>query len=458
MSTTLTQSSVNLFRSKFQGKLILPGDVEYDTARRVFNAAINKYPSVIAQCVNTDDVVRAIDFARTNGLIIAVRGNGHSVAGHSVCDDGLVIDLSKMKQINVEQTTFTARAEPGVNWAEFDAATQEFQLATPGGAVSCTGIAGLTLGGGIGWLLGKYGLTCDNLVSVDMVTADGRLITASDAENPDLFWGLCGGGGNFGVVTSFEYKLHPVGTVLAGSLRYPLRAALDVLRFFREFGSKAPDELTLAPSIMMIADDTPVVSIDLCYTGSISEGEKVLKPMRMFGSPLQDTVVPTSYCRFQQEFDNVFSTDHAEGYLSYWKSSFLKDLSDDAIRAIVDSFTEVPSRYTLLVIEHYHGALHRVSNERTAYSHRDATYNLLIVSNWLSHADSERNIEWTKTFYKTMEPFCTGTSYVNYLGDEGKAGIEAAYSAEKYSRLSQIKAKYDPDNCFKLNQNIRVHE
>ena len=445
------EEAVQEFRAGLRGELLRPGDGDFDTARRVVNGAIDKTPALIVRCAGVADVLRSVKFARVNELIVAVRGGGHNVAGNAVCDDGIVIDLSPMRSMRVDPERKTVQAEAGARWRDFDHETQAHGLATPGGMVSSTGIAGLTLGGGIGWLLGKHGLTCDNLLSADVVTADGRFLTASTRCNEDLLWGLRGGGGNFGIVTSFEYRLHPVGPVLGGTVIYPLDKAQEVLSFYKSFTRTAPDELTANATLYTRPGGVPVVSIDFCYAGSLEKGEKVVEPLKKFGSPLLDLSGTMPYCELQTMFDNPFRI----GLQSYWKSNFMSNLSDDTINTVIAHFSNVPSPQTIIFIQHYHGAMRRIGKDEAAFSHRDAEYGLLIASYWRQQAEARSNIEWTRNFFAAMQPFSMSTVYVNFLSNEGENRVKAAYDSEKYARLVALKNKYDPTNFFHLNQNIK---
>jgi hypothetical protein len=451
VGASLEEAALNTFRADLRGELLRPGDDDYDAARRVFNGAINKFPALIVRCAQVADVITSIRFARVHELLVAIRGGGHNVAGNAICDGGIVIDLSRMRSIRVDPERRTARAEAGATWGDFDHETQAHGLATPGGMVSSTGIAGLTLGGGIGWLLGTHGLTSDNLVSADVVTADGQFLTASSTHNEDLFWGLRGGGGNFGVVTAFEYRLHPLGLVLGGSIIYPLEQAQQVLAFYRSFTRSAPDELTVNATLYTRPDGKPVVSFDLCYAGLIEEGEEIVRPLRELGSPLGDLIQPMSYCKLQKMFDNPFRI----GMRTYWKSTFSDDLSEDAIRTVIAHFSDVPSAQTIVFIHHYHGEMCRIGKEDTAFTHRDAKYNLLIAPYWHHQMETERNMQWTRDFFSAMQPFSMDTVYVNFLSNEGETRVKAAYGPAKYARLVALKNKYDPTNFFRLNQNIK---
>lgn len=445
------EEAVKKLRASLRGDLLLPGDPDFDTARKVVNGAIDKTPALIVRCAGVADVMSCVKFARANELTVAVRGGGHNVAGNAVCDDGIVIDLSRMRSIRVDPERRTAHAEPGTRWRDFDHETQAHGLATPGGMVSSTGIAGLTLGGGIGWLLGKHGLTCDNLLSADVVTADGRFLRTSSNCNEDLLWGLRGGGGNFGIVTSFEYHLHPLGPVLGGTVIYPLDQAQEVLSFYKTFTGEAPDELTANATLYTRPDGVPVVSIDFCYAGLPEEGEKVIEPLKKFGSPLEDLSRPMPYCELQTMFDNPFRI----GLQSYWKATFINDVSTDALNTVIAHFSRVPSAQTIVFIQHYHGAMRRIAKDDAAFSHRDAEYGLLIASYWHQKAEAVNNIEWTRNFFTAMQPFSMSTVYVNFLSNEGEKRVKAAYDSEKYARLVALKNKYDPTNFFHLNQNIK---
>lgn len=451
--TALAEETVAAFKTTLRGALLRPGDDGYEAARTIWNAMIDKRPALIVRCIGVADVIQAVNFARTHDLLVAVRGGGHNVAGNAVCDGGLMIDLSPMQSVHVDPVRRTARAEPGVTWREFDHETQAFGLATTGGVIPTTGVAGLTLGGGIGWLMGSYGLSCDNLVSVDVVTADGRLLQASATENPDLFWGVRGGGGNFGVVTSFEYQLHAVGQVLGGMVIHPVESARDVLKFYREFTRTAPDALTSMAVCLTSPEGAPVVALLACYNGPLAEGEKVLQPLRAFGPPVADHIGPMAYTALQSMLEAGFPS----GLQNYWKSNFLQGLSDDAIAVMVDGFAQMPAPTSALVIEHISGAVSRVGEDATAFTHRQAPYNLLIVGIWPDLADNDTNIHWVRQTWDAMQPFSSGAVYVNYLGqaaDEGAERIKEAYGVAKYERLLTLKKQYDPTNLFRLNQNI----
>ncbi len=450
----LDEAVVDGLKASLRGDILRPGDASYDGARKIWNAMIDKSPSLIVRCTGVADIINSVNFARRNNLVVAVHGGGHNAAGNALCDGGMVIDLSRMKGIRVDPRARTVRAEAGVTWGELDRETQAFGLATTGGVVSTTGIAGLTLGGGEGWLVRKYGLACDNLLSVDIVTADARFLTASPTENVDLFWGLRGGGGNFGIVTSFEYRLHQVGpTLLAGVLLHPMPIAKKVLQFYREFTSTVPDEFNSYVGLVTLPDGSPAVGLFVGYFGPPEEGERVLRPIREFRPPIADQVRPMTYIEVQKLIDPFYPP----GLQNYWKSNFLKDLSDEVIDTMLAHFATVPSPLSIVVIEQHGGAISRVGRDNTAYGERDAQYNFLITSAWRDPGESERNIRWSRQLWEAMQPFSTGTVYVNYLGQEGDEGAErvkAAYGA-KYERLVALKNKYDPTNFFRLNQNIK---
>jgi len=450
VGTPLEEAVVQEFAANLRGELIRPEDQGYDSTRAVFNGMIDKRPAMIVRCAGTADVILGVNFARTHDLLLSVHGGGHSVAGSAVCDGGLMLDLSPMKGVRIDPARRSAQAQAGMTLGEFDHETQALGLATTLGVVSVTGIAGLTLGGGLGWLNGKYGLACDNLLSADVVTADGQLLTASDEENEDLFWGIRGGGGNFGVVTSFKYQLHPVGPVLGGGLRYSAVQARDFLRFYHEFASTCPDELSTAASLGHAPDGSVVVGVAVCYCGPIEAGERVLYPLRTFGSPLEDNIQPMSYQTLQSAPDAGFPL----GRQHYWKSSWLKHLSDEAIEVMLRFVAEMPSSISGVGLQQMHGAASRVNPAATAFPYRDEHYDFLILSQWADRSDSEENIRWTRAFFEAMQPFFESGVYVNNLGEEGEDRIKEAYGAH-YERLVALKDKYDPTNLFRLNQNIR---
>ncbi|MEA2515087.1 MAG: hypothetical protein QOF01_4368 [Thermomicrobiales bacterium] len=450
-SPTLEDREVEAFRSALRGELLRPGDPGYDDARRVWNAMVDKRPALIARCTGLEDVAAAVRFGRERGLLISIRGGGHNVAGMAVAEGGLMIDCAPMKGIAVDPAGRTARAGAGVLWGEFDAVTQEYGLATVGGVVSTTGVAGLTLGGGQGWLTGKHGLSLDNLLAAEVVTADGEMVRASAEEHPDLFWALRGAGANFGVVTSFEYRLHPVGpTVLGGMVIHPLPKAREVLRFYREFAAGQPDELTTYAALLTAPDGNPVVAMVCCYAGPPEEGEKAVEPLRRFGPPVADLIGPMPYVAVQ----GIISQAFPHGRLNYWKSTLLREIPDGVINALADFAGRVPSPHSAIAIADTHGAYGRVAPDATAYAHRDLPFDLVILSSWTDPADSERNVAWTRGLYEAVRPFAPAGVYVNDLdGDEGQARVRDAYGVN-YARLAELKKTWDPDNVFRANHNI----
>ncbi len=444
--------AVSRLSSRFTGELLVSGGPHYDEARKVHNGLIDKRPALIARCRGVADVVDAVELSRVLNLEAAVRGGGHNPAGRATVDDGLMIDLSPMKGIDVSPRTRTVRAQGGVTWAEFNRETQLYGLATTGGTVSSTGIAGLTLGGGLGWLMGMHGLAADNLLSAEMVTADGRVLTASVDENSDLFWGVRGGGGNFGVAASFEYRLHPVGPMVTGGLvLHPFEKAGDVLRFYRDLTASLPDEMTMVAGLLHGPDGSRLAAIAVAHCGPPADGEAGTRRVKAFGSPVLDGIGPMQYCDLNKMLDAAFP----KGALNYWKSSFLAGLSDDAIRTMVERYAGCPSPMTGIFLEHVHGAVTRVAVGDTAFPHRSAGYDLLLLNQWTNPADGDRCMSWGRETYAAMKPFMAAGRYVNYLEqDEGTDSVAAAYGPN-YPRLKELKAKYDPDNWFHLNQNIQ---
>lgn len=450
----LTASAIEKLGQKLRGRLLRPGGGEYDEARKIWNGMIDRRPALIVRCAGAEDAIQAVNFARDYGLLLSVRGGGHNVAGNAVCDGGLMIDMSPMKKIRVDSRSGRAHAEGGCTWRDLDRETAAFGLATTGGIIPATGIAGLTLGGGLGWLMRKHGLSCDNLVSAELVGADGKLITVNAGENPELFWALRGGGGNFGVATSFEYRLHPVSQVLGGMVLHPLERAEQALRFLREFTETAPDELTCFAVFLTGPDGAKILAIIVCYCGPVADGERVLRPLRDFGPPLADQIEAMPYTRLQGLLEPGFPP----GVRNYWKSNFLSGLPDEAIAAAVEHFREVPSPTSAMAIEQLGGAISRVGETETAFGNRSARFNFLIVSSWTDAREDQANMRWTRSVWQAMQPFATGGVYVNYLGeeaDEGAARIKAAYGAGNFTRLAALKKKYDPLNLFRMNQNVR---
>jgi FAD/FMN-containing dehydrogenase len=436
---------------RLNGGVVGPDDPGYDELRAVHNGLIDKRPALIARCRNTADVVDAVGFARGAGLEISIRGGGHNVAGLAVADGGLMIDLEPMKAVLVDPAAQVAHCQPGVHWGEFNRETQLHGLACTGGVVSTTGVAGLTLGGGIGWVMARHGLALDNLLSAEVVTADVEVVTASETSHPDLFWALRGGGGNFGVVTRFDFRLHELGPmIVGGALFYPVDAAKEVLAFFREYSASISDDLVVTAAIQYHPDQsgTPVVPIIVGHCGEHAEEE--LAPLRAFGNPLEDSIGPISYC----DINAMLDAGLPRGARNYWRSNFSRTLSDDLIAALIAGFERMPSQMSVLLIEHLHGAVSRVEPTATAFAHRDAGYNLLTLAQWLEPADDEVNVTWGRDTHALLEPLADEGIYSNYMGaGEGDARVRAAYGVN-FERLARIKAQYDPDNVFHLNQNI----
>jgi FAD/FMN-containing dehydrogenase len=447
---------------EFQGEQITTDHAEYDSARAVWNGAIDRHPRLIARCSRTADVTAAVRFARTHGLEIAIRGGGHNVAGTAVCDDGIVIDLSAMRAVRIDPDRRTAHVQGGALWGDVDHAAQAHGLATTGGIVSHTGVAGLTLGGGLGWLMRKHGLTVDNLLAADVVTADGELLRASFDQRPDLFWALRGGGGNFGVVTSFEFQLHPVGPeVLAGPILWDAGDTREVVRFYRDFVHNAPDELGTvvrfgaAPPLQDIPAALhwrPVILVGSCYAGPVAVAEEALRPLRAFGSPLLDLIAPTRYVNHQSALDST--TPHGWNY--YWKSTYLPELRDDLINVIAEHAFACSSPRSYAAMFHLGGAVSRVPSADTAFGNRQASHAITLDGVWRAGEDhADRDIAWTRGFFAALDSYREGV-YVNFLGgDEDPNRIRDAYPAAVYDRLVDTKTKYDPDNVFHYNQNIR---
>ena len=448
---TMLHQTVDQFRQTHRGDVITPSDDRYDQARRVWNAMIDKRPALIARPRDVADVVTAVHFADANNLPIAIRGGAHSIAGRGTCDDGIVIDFADMKKVHVDVAAKTATAEAGARWEEFDRQTQAHGLATTGGTVGDTGIAGLTLGGGFGWLEGRLGMTVDNLLGADLVLSTGEVVHASDAEHPDLFWALKGGGGNFGIVTSFTYQLHEIGPqVIGGLLLHPFERAPEVLRFYNEFMRTAPDELVAAAVLMTAPDGNKASGIALCYPGDLAEGERIVAPLKQFGPPILDMVGPTTYLAQQAMLEQAMPPN----LLNYWKAEFLREVSDEVIAIAVDAFSRVPSPISSMLFFPIRGAASRVPADATAYPHRSG-YHMGIYSLWNDHAADVPNIAWVRDTWTRIQPHIAGGVYVNELGEDDGADRTASAYAGNYARLVRIKQQYDPHNLFCLNANIR---
>lgn len=449
----VSDTAIQQFKANLRGELLRPGDPGYDDARRVWNGMIDKRPGLIARCTGAADVIQSVQFAREHELLVAVRGGGHNYAGKSVCDDGLMIDLSPMKGIRVDPRRRTARAQPGLKLGEFDRETQAFGLATTLGVNTDTGIAGLTLGGGCGWLGGKYGLACDNVISMDVVTATGKLLTASATENEGLFWGLRGAGANLGIVTSFEYQLHPVGPVLGGMVLHSLSKAKEVLRFFDEFSHMAPDEVTTNGLLLTAPDGTPAVATVACYCGPLDKGEKALKPLRTFSPPLADLIAPQPYVVMQTLFDEAWPP----GRLYYHKGHNIRALNDGAIETLMAYAQMMPTPVSSIYFQQVHGASSRVPANATAFPHRYHYYNSGVHPATDNPTDCDKMIRWARECWQALQPFAERALYVNLLEDaveEGEQRVREAYGPN-YERLVALKNKYDPTNFFRLNANIK---
>jgi len=449
---TIDEERLETLAASFSGVLLRPGGDGYEETRRVHNALVDKRPALIARCRGATDVADATAFARSEGLEVSVRGGGHSVSGKAVTDGGVMIDLSLMKGIHVDTAAQTLRAQGGVTWGELNRETALHGLATTGGVVSTTGIAGLTLGGGIGWLNGVHGLAVDNLLSVELVTAAGDVLTVTDESDPDLFWALRGGGGNFGVATWFEYQLHPLREVFGGLVAHPFDAARDVLSFFHDFSQELPDELWVVAALVHAPDGSgdQLAAFAVCHCGTPAQAEQDLGPLLEFGSPVLSQVGPMPYPVVNTLFDEAYPP----GVLNYWKSSFLHELTDEAIDVLVERFAVTPSPLNAVAIENFHGAVCRVGVSDTAVPHRAPGYNLGLFAEWTQPAVTDENIAWTREVYAALEPHFSSLRYVNYLdADDVGDAVRAAYGPN-YERLREIKRRVDPDNVFRLNTNI----
>jgi FAD/FMN-containing dehydrogenase len=455
----LDDTTIRALSGVFAGELVGPHDESYESARRVWNGMVDRRPELIARCAGEDDVVAALGFAREHGLAVAVRGGGHNVAGNAVCDGGVVIDLSALKAIAVDAERRTARVQPGVLLGELDRATEEVGLATPTGNVSMTGVAGLTLGGGLGWIARKHGPACDNLLAATVVTADGRRVTASPDENPELLWGLRGGGGNFGVVTSFQYRLHPVGPqVIAGGVLHAFTDAPEVFPFFAEFVATAPDELSVTASTFRAPPGMPiapamvgelVTMLAVCWVGDLDAGERALRPLREFGRPLADLVAPMPYTTLQSFSDAAYPS----GQRNYWKSHYVDAITDDVVATLVEHAPWMGSPLSSFYFQHLGGAIARPGIDAAAFGHRHAGFDFAILTVWQDRAEDDEHVAWARAFADAMAPHATGV-YVNNLGVEGADRVRAAYAPATYERLVALKDAYDPGNVFRLNQNI----
>jgi FAD/FMN-containing dehydrogenase len=456
----LTSTAIKEFKTGFAGSVLLPDNPQYDEVRQIWNAMIDRRPSMVARCTSPADVVHALNFVRQHNVPFSLRGGGHNIAGNAVCDEGVMIDLSPMKKVDIDQQHHQGHVEPGCTLAEFDTAAQAYGLATPLGINSTTGVAGLTLGGGFGWLSRKYGLTVDNLLGVDVVTADGQQLHASESENADLFWGLRGGGGNFGIVTRFTFQLHPVGpNVLCGLIVFPFEQAKSVITQFARFTETMPDELNVwmvtrkAPPLPFLPEEVhgkEIVAFALCYAGDPAEGEKLIEPLRGFGTAYGEHIGVQPYTDWQQAFDPLLTP----GARNYWKSHNFLTLDEGVIDTIIDYASTLPSPQCEIFIATLGGQASRVDPQAMAYSSRDANYVLNVHARWETAADDARCITWARDFFARSQPFASGGAYVNFLTEDETDRIAFAYGAS-YERLVAIKKQYDPENLFRINQNIR---
>ena len=450
-TATIDGALLEALSASFSGAVLLPGDDGYDEARLVHKGLVDRRPALIARCQGTADIAEAIDLARASGLEISVRGGGHNVAGRAVTDGGLMIDLSAMKGIHVDPKARTLRAQGGVTWKELNRDAHAHGLAVTGGAISSTGIAGYTLGGGLGWLMAKHGLGCDNLIGVELVTADGETLNVDDDSQPDLMWALRGGGGNFGVAASLLYRLHPLEMVTGGLIAHPIDAAGEMLRFYRDAIAGCSDDMTVFAAVVHAPDGsgTKLAAMVVFHTGDPDQAERDLEPIKAWGSPLMAEVGPMPYPVMNTLLDEAYP----KGALNYWLSSFTTGLPDALIDAILERFASVPSPMSAILLEHFHGAVTRVGPTETAVPHRDEGWNLLLPSEWMDPADTEANIAWTKDTFAALSEHFSGGRWLNYLGDDQDGAIRSAYGPN-YDRLVEVKRRYDPGNVFHLNHNI----
>ena len=450
-TTMLATDALDAFRSTVCGELILADSPSYDVARRVWNGNVDRRPAMVLRCTGPADVRSAVDFVRTHGLLVSLRGGGHSAPGYGTNDGGVVIDMSRMKGIQVDPIRRTVRAQGGVLWADLDHETRPFGLATPGGVVSNTGIAGLTLGGGLGWLMGKHGLSVDNLLSADVVTADGKFRTASAADNPDLFWALRGGGGNFGAVTSLEYRLHPVSEVLGGMLLYPLDQAAALLRYYRDLCATLPDEAEAYAALLTSPDGARLAALLLGYNGPVAEGEKVLAPARAFGKPIADLVAPMPHAARQSMLDDPGAKN---GLHRYWRSAYVDHLPDEFIDLLVKAAATFTSPLSSFFLFFQHGAATRVPTTATAYAARRPLWDFDVVGQWTDASESAGHIAWVREVWGRLQPHLLGSVYINHMAADDRPETVRASYGENYARLRELKAAYDPTNLFRVNSNI----
>ncbi|MCK1479943.1 FAD-binding oxidoreductase [Bradyrhizobium sp. 197] len=459
-ATVVGSETLAVFRKTLRGKVCLPGEAGYDEARTIWNAMIDRHPSAVVRCRGAADIMRAVSFAREHGALLAVRAGGHNIAGNAVCEGGLLLDLSLMRGVRIDPVSRTARVEPGAILGDFDREAQAFELATPLGINSTTGVAGLTLGGGFGWLSRKFGLAVDNLISADVVTADGKLVQASATENPDLFWALRGGGGNFGVVSSFEFRLHPIGpNVLSGLIVHPFARARELLAGYRQAAANAPDELTQwvvlrkAPPLPFLPADVhgkEILVFAVCYVGDERDGNRALEPLRGLGTPIADVVGMQPFTAWQSAFDPLLTP----GACNYWKSHNFVELSDGLLDVLVSQFAQLPTEECEIFIGQLGGAAGRVAPDATAYPHRNANFAMNVHTRWREPADRQRSIDWARKLFTEAAPHATGGVYVNFMPEDETDRVSSAYGTN-YAHLMALKSKYDPGNLFRLNQNVR---
>jgi FAD/FMN-containing dehydrogenase len=453
------QQAITEFRGQFRGTVLAPGDTGYEEARKVYNAMIDRKPALIAQCADVADVITAVKMARANGLRVSIRGGGHNAAGLGVCDDGLVIDLAPIRYVRVDPASRTVRVGGGCKWSDVDHATHAFGLAVPSGIISTTGVGGLTLGGGMGHLTRKYGLTIDNLLAVDVVLADGSFVVASAEENADLFWAVRGGGGNFGVVTSFLFQAHPVGIVCAGPMLWNLEDAADIMKWYREFITRAPEEMNGFFAMMTVPPGPPfpeelhlrkMCAIVWCYQGPMEQANAILQTVRDYRKPAFELFMPMPFPMLQGLFDAVYPA----GLQWYWKADFFKELSDEAIARHLEHASRLPTWQSTMHLYPVNGKVHRVDEAETAFGHRDAVWSEVIVGVDPDPANRDKIVDWARAYYDALHPFGSGGAYLNFMMEEGEDRIKATYRGN-YQRLAAVKAKYDPENFFRVNQNIR---
>ena len=460
--TTISESTLENFISGLRGEVLLNNNPEYDEVRKIWNGMIDKKPAIIVRCMGVSDIIDCINLARENNLLTSVRGGGHNIAGNAVCEAGLMIDLSLMKSVLVDPDNKTANVSPGCCLGEVDHETQRFGLIVPAGIVTTTGAAGLTLGGGFGWTSRKFGLTCDNVISYDVVTSEGEFIKANENQNPELYWGLKGGGGNFGIVSNFEYKLYDLGPqVVAGMCFYPFEYARDVLNFYRKYSEEVPNEVTMICVLRCVPDapafpesevGKPMIVLGYCYSGPVEQGLKYAKPIGEIGKPYANLIQPTRFSDLQSLLD----AGQPKGKNYYWKAENLKPLSDGCIDTLIEHVSGITSPTTLVALFQMKGAISSVGENDTAYSHRDAAIALNINASWDDPAEEKTHIEWTRKFWKALQSYSTGGGYINFQSnDEGEQRVQDTYGSQKLERLTALKNEYDPNNLFRLNQNIK---